>query len=375
MAGIYIHYPFCKSRCYYCDFYSVTDLKLTDLYVDALKFEMELRKHIIQDQTIETIYIGGGTPSLLSASSIKDILEHIYKTFKVSDYPEITIELNPDDVTNIYSRKLKDTGINRVSLGIQAFYNYHLRLMNRRHKVLGSLKAIEALKNAGFDNISIDLIYGLPELTLHEWEKTLRKAVNLGIQHISAYHLTYEPNTVFDTLRNKGIMIPIDDELSYQQFEMMSKYLESNNFVHYEISNFGHLGRFSQHNVNYWKGASYLGLGPSAHSFDGTSRYWNARDIGRYVRIDKKHDDINEREDLSAKDQFNEYIMTGLRTYWGIDLSVIENKYSKDLAIATERYATPYIDSDHIKKEGNKLILTRKGMFISDKIIADLFMS
>ena len=247
--------------------------------------------------------------------------------------------------------------------------------MNRRHKVLGSLKAIEALKNAGFDNISIDLIYGLPELTLHEWEKTLRKAVNLGIQHISAYHLTYEPNTVFDTLRNKGIMIPIDDELSYQQFEMMSKYLESNNFVHYEISNFGHLGRFSQHNVNYWKGASYLGLGPSAHSFDGASRYWNARDIGRYVRIDKKHDDINEREDLSAKEQFNEYIMTGLRTYWGIDLSVIENKYSKDLAIATERYATPYIDSDHLKKEGHKLILKRKGMFISDKIIADLFMS
>lgn len=373
MAGIYIHYPFCKSRCYYCDFYSTTDLKLADSYIDALKFEMDLRKGIIGDRPIETIYLGGGTPSLLSSNNIKIIIEHIHRIFQVADYPEITVELNPDDITNIYAQKLKNAGVNRVSLGVQAFYNYHLRLMNRRHKVLGSLKAIEALKNAGFDNISIDLIYGLPELTLQEWEKTLRKAVNLDIQHISAYHLTYEPNTVFSTLKNKGIMIPIDDDISFKQFEMMSEYFETNNFIHYEISNFGHIGRFSRHNVNYWKGIPYLGLGPSAHSFDGTTRYWNAPDISKYIRIDKKHDDINEHEQLSVKDHFNEYIMTGLRTYWGIDLSQIENKFSKDMALSTERHSAPYIDSNHMQKEGTKLILTKKGMFISDKIITDLF--
>lgn len=375
MAGIYIHYPFCKSRCYYCDFYSVTDSRLADSFLNALIFEIDLRQQMLEGQEVETIYLGGGTPSLLSPTSIKRILDHINNKFQVSEQPEISIELNPDDITPTYARKLKSIGINRVSLGIQAFYNYHLRLMNRRHKVLGSLKAIDALKNAGFDNISIDLIYGLPELTLTEWEKTLKKAVNLEIQHISAYHLTYEKNTVFNKLKENNILKPIDEDFSFEQFYLMSEHFESNDFIHYEISNFGHLGRFSQHNINYWKNVPYLGLGPSAHSFDGNNRYWNVSDISKYIRIDKKHDDIREKEELSAKDHFNEYIMTGLRTYWGIDLKFIEKRFSKDLAINTERHAMPYLDSEHIKKEGQKLLLTRTGMFISDKITADLFIS
>ncbi|MDA3866499.1 MAG: radical SAM family heme chaperone HemW [Salinivirgaceae bacterium] len=375
MAGIYIHYPFCKSRCYYCDFYSVTEEKLSEAFFQALLFELNLRKSMLGDAVIETIYFGGGTPSLLSAPKIGLIIEEIAKHFNIADHAEITIEANPDDVTSGYARRLHEEGVNRISLGIQSFYNYHLRLMNRRHKVLKGIKSIEIFKSAGFDNISIDLIYGLPEFTLAEWKKTLKKAVNLDIQHISAYHLTYEDNTVFSTLKKKGLLKPVDEELSYQQFMLLSEFLEANNFVHYEISNFGHLGRFSRHNINYWKNIPYLGLGPSAHSFDGKNRYWNDSNISKYIRIDKKIGDIITKEELSAKDFFNEYIMTGLRTYWGIDIDYIKEHFSEQQAISTERFATPYIDSEHIRKERNKLILTKKGMLISYKIIADLFMS
>lgn len=374
MAGIYIHYPFCKSRCYYCDFYTITDANLKEPFYKALHYEIGLRKDTLKGQTIETIYFGGGTPSLLEPARIQEVLDELKNNYKVIENPEITVELNPDDISSFYVDQLAETQVNRISLGIQAFYNYHLQLMNRRHKVYGALKAVDRLQNKGYDNISIDLIYGLPEMTMAEWEKTLQKAVSMNIQHISAYHLTYEPGTVFDKLKKAGTLIPPDEDTSHWQFSRLAEYLESNNFIHYEISNFGRLGRFSKHNISYWQNKPYLGLGPAAHSFDGNFRYWNAQDISKYIRIDKKHDDIREKEELSQTDRFNEYIMTGLRTYWGIDLNYIQSKFSEKHAADVEKKIQKYIKSEHIKSEKSKRFLTRIGMFISDKITAELFL-
>jgi oxygen-independent coproporphyrinogen-3 oxidase len=287
MSGVYIHIPFCKSRCYYCDFYTVTNLKLADEFFKAAEFEISLRKGLLDKEEVETIYFGGGTPSLFTPERIQTLINTIRANYNVIDNPEITIELNPDDITPSYVNRLKKTEVNRVSLGIQAFYNYHLQLMNRRHKVFGALKSIESLKNAGYNNISIDLIYGLPEMTTTEWEKTLNKAVSMDIQHISAYHLTYEEGTVFDKLKKNGMLIPPNDEVSYKQFSAMIDHFEKQGFVHYELSNFGRMGRFSKHNISYWQNKPYLGIGPSAHSFDGKKRYWNNPDISKYIRIDK----------------------------------------------------------------------------------------
>ncbi|WP_462281272.1 radical SAM family heme chaperone HemW [Salinivirga cyanobacteriivorans] len=373
MAGIYIHYPFCKSRCYYCDFYTITDSSLKPPFYEALLYEIGLRKDFLKQETIETIYFGGGTPSLLDPAKVNQVLETIHKHFTVADLPEITIEINPDDVSKYYAKQLKQTQVNRVSLGIQAFYNYHLRLMNRRHKVMGALKAVDILQAEGYDNISIDLIYGLPEMTKAEWEKTLNKAVKMNIQHISAYHLTYEEGTVFDKLRKNGTLIPPDEDISLWQFNTMTDFLENNDFIQYEISNFGKMGRFSKHNINYWQNKPYLGLGPAAHSFDGESRYWNISDISKYLRIERKNDDIREKEILTASDRFNEYLMTGLRTYWGIDLAHIEQHFPDKNSDELLKTIEKYIESGHIKAEGNKYYLTRKGMFISDKITAELF--
>lgn len=373
MAGIYIHIPFCKSRCYYCDFYTITNLKLADEFFKAAVFEIQLRKDLLQNQEVETIYFGGGTPSLFTPDRLQNLIDEIRTNYNVILNPEITVELNPDDITPLYVRKLKSTEVNRVSLGIQAFYNYHLQLMNRRHKIFGALKAVEMLKEEGFNNISIDLIYGLPEMTMVEWEKTLKKAVNMNIQHISAYHLTYEEGTVFDKLKKSGMLVPPDDEVSFKQFNAMVDRFEENGFVHYELSNFGRMGRFSKHNISYWQNKQYLGIGPSAHSFDGKKRYWNSPDISKYVRIDKKYDDIQNVELLTESDKFNEYIMTGLRTYWGIDLSYVSRMYGEEMAQLLEPKLISYITSGHIRREEDKFYLTRSGMFISDAVAAELF--
>jgi len=373
MAGIYVHIPFCKSRCYYCDFYTVTNLKLADSFFKALTFEISLRKKMLKNEKVETIYFGGGTPSLFTPERLQLIIDEIRSNFEIIDSPEITIELNPDDITPTYVRKLKATEINRVSLGIQAFYNYHLQLMNRRHKVFGALKSVESLKEEGFHNISIDLIYGLPEMTMVEWEKTLQKAVNMNIQHISAYHLTYEEGTVFDKLRKSGMLTPPSDEKSFIQFNTMVDHFEENGFIHYELSNFGRMGRFSKHNVSYWQNKPYLGIGPSAHSYDGKKRYWNVPDISKYIRIDKKSDDIQSEEILTETDRFNEYIMTGLRTYWGIDLNYIQRMYGQELSKAIETKLNSFVLSNHVREKEQKFYLTREGMFISDSIAAELF--
>ncbi len=374
MAGIYVHYPFCKSRCYYCDFYTLTDTHLSGSFMDALLFEIDLRKNFLSQNKIETIYFGGGTPSLLSPGQIQLILDRLYQTFPIAENPEITVELNPDDVTSLYAKKLKSTDVNRISLGIQAFYNYHLQLMNRRHKVFGALKTVDRLQEQGFDNISIDLIYGLPEMSMAEWEKTLNKAVSMNIQHISAYHLTYEKNTVFDKLKKSGMLKPPSDEFSKAQFETMIDFFEKNGFIHYEISNFGRMGRFSKHNISYWKNEPYLGLGPSAHSFDGKKRYWNVPDISRYIRIENKHDDIREEESLTDKDKFNEFLMTGLRTYWGVDSRTIRKEFGEAIGEEFEKQIQSFVTSGHVNQKGTNYYLTRSGMFISDTVISGLFL-
>lgn len=373
MAGLYLHYPFCKSRCYYCDFFSVTNTKLAGSFLEALYYEITLRKNFLAGHTIDTIYLGGGTPSLLNPEKLQVILDKIYENFHVADFCEITLEINPDDITASFLNKLIHTDVNRISLGIQAFYNYYLQLMNRRHKIYEALKALESLQNKGYDNISIDLIYGLPEMTIEEWEKTLYKTIKLNIQHISAYHLTYEKNTVFDTLRKKGMLRSIADNESYKQFDMMVEVLSKHDFIHYEISNFGRLGRFSRHNISYWKNIPYLGLGPAAHSYDGQNRYWNIADLNSYLNIASNKDKILQKEELSTRDMFNEYIMTGLRTYWGIDTTYIQKQFPANFAQRTIQQITPYIDSGHVHQKGDKYYLSRKGMFISDNIITELF--
>jgi oxygen-independent coproporphyrinogen-3 oxidase len=348
-------------------------LKLADEFFNALIFEISLRKDLFSSTQIETIYFGGGTPSLFSPERLQQLIEQIEENYNLSENAEITIELNPDDVTHTFVNKLKKTKINRVSLGIQAFYNYHLQLMNRRHKVFGALKSVESLKEMGYNNISIDLIYGLPEMTMAEWEKSLNKAVNMDIQHISAYHLTYEEGTVFDKLKKSGMLVPPDDEISYKQFNAMIDHFEQNGFIHYELSNFGRMGRFSKHNMNYWQNEPYLGFGPSAHSFDGKRRFWNIPDISRYLRIEKKRDDIQKEEVLSESDRFNEYIMTGLRTYWGIDLNYVQRIFGEETASILLSKIKSFVESGHIRNEDDKYFLTRSGMFISDTIAAELF--
>src|SRR5450759_3885536 len=374
MAGIYIHIPFCKKLCYYCDFYHVITSEKNSVFVDALLKETALRKDYLEDETVSTIYIGGGTPSVFSIKELSDILNQINKFFRVEENCEITIELNPDDVNQDYMEGLKKLNINRISLGVQSWRDSDLKMLNRRHNSEQAAAALTEVFNAGFNNVTIDLIYGIPGMTVKEWSSNLDKAFSFDIKHLSAYHLTIEPGTVFGKMQEKGHFTEIDEDESNAQFNTLIEKAEAAGFIHYEISNFGKPGYFSKHNSNYWKQVNYLGLGPSAHSFNGYSRQWNIRNLNGYIKSINSGKSFFEKEELDTKARFNEYIMTSLRTMWGIDLEYIETTFEKEGYDYVVNLSGKFKNYGLMKQEKNSLVLTNQGKMISDNIISEFMM-
>jgi len=372
MSGIYIHIPFCKQACHYCDFHFSTSLKKKDQLVFALVKELELRKDEFENQTLDTIYFGGGTPSLLSIDQLDLLIDSIHKNYKVSSKPEITLEANPDDLSLDNIKILSQSTINRLSIGVQSFFETDLKLMNRAHNADEAKQCLEEATKY-FDNISIDLIYGIPGLTHDNWIQNIETALSFNIPHISSYALTVEPKTALASFIKKGIMEPVDDDLSQEQFHILIEKLDSKGFVHYELSNFGKPDYFSKNNSAYWQGKSYLGIGPSAHSFNGKERSWNIRNNVKYIKAIEEGILPIEVETLSKTDKYNEYVMTGLRTIWGVSLKKVEY----DFGIMFKKYlleqAQKHIEQDLLYLENDKLLVTKKGKFLSDGIASDLF--
>lgn len=390
MAGIYIHIPFCKTRCIYCDFYSTIRDDLRDRYVAALCRELELRKDYLRGETVKTIYLGGGTPSQLTGDHLQRIFRTIDRIYGLSQTEEITLEANPDDLTPAYVAMLRrDTPVNRVSMGIQTFDDEMLRLLHRRHDARTAIEAVSRLREMGFDNLSIDLIYGLPGETDRRWETDLDQAVALGVEHISAYHLTYEEGTPLHRLLEQHTVHEVEEEASVRFFTTLIDRLSAAGYDHYEISNFCLPGRLSQHNSAYWTGTPYLGLGPSAHSFDGDTRQWNVRSLTRYIKILEKADLPEERDLLRERDmseetplfeietldtptRYNEYVMTGLRTRRGISLGEIEERFGRCFSDYCGQEIGRFVRKGLVETCEARIRLTRAGIFISDGIISDL---
>jgi oxygen-independent coproporphyrinogen-3 oxidase len=364
MAGIYVHIPFCKKRCVYCDFFSSTDEDEKAGYVDALCEELREREDYLQGQSIDTIYFGGGTPTQLRA---KDF-DKIFKAIALKKPPfEITLEANPDDITPAYLQSIQHLPFNRVSLGIQSFNDKELKCLNRRHDAASALTAVRLLQENGFDNVSIDLMYGLPGQTPEIWEANLRQAIDLNVQHISAYHLIYEENTPLFSLLERGVITPIDEDTSVQLFEILIDTLTSAGFEHYEISNFAQPGYRSRHNSSYWTGAHYLGIGASAHSYNGFSRQWNAKVAGAaYKSFD------SEMEIIDEQTAYSDFIITRLRMMEGISLPELHARFGEEKKTWCLQQAQRYLDGQMLEISGDHLRLTRKGIFISDGIMRDL---
>ena len=375
MAGIYIHIPFCKKLCFYCDFYRVLAPEDKFSLIEAISKESELRKDYLDQEVVSTIYIGGGTPSVLSVGELQIILNQIHKNYKIDSDCEITIELNPDDVDAEFLKGIRKLNINRVSLGIQSWRDQDLIMLNRRHDSAQAEKALKNIIDQGFDNVTIDLIYGIPGMSLHSWAENLDKSLAYDIKHISAYHLTIEPGTVFGKMKKKGVLKEVDEEESTGHFNILIEKTGAAGFIHYEISNFGKEGYFSRHNTNYWKQVSYLGLGPSAHSFNKYSRQWNIRDLKKYINGVKNNKQFFEKEELDVRTRFNEYIMTSLRTMWGIDLDFVEKAFEKEGFDYIINLAGKFIEYGLMKQDKKSLILTNQGKMISDNIISEFIMT
>ncbi|MCF6185022.1 MAG: radical SAM family heme chaperone HemW [Bacteroidales bacterium] len=348
-------------------------LQYKEEYLQTLKKELELRKNYLQNKPVETIYLGGGTPSLLTEKEINEIFEKIYKTYKITEKPEITTEANPDDLSNSYLKALKCTPINRLSIGIQSFFDDDLQIMNRRHTAEQSISAIKKVQDLGFSNISGDLIYGLPGMSSEKWRKNLNYFFELKIPHLSAYHLTYEPNTVFLKKLNSGKIKEIPEEESLNQFKILQKEAKKKNFIQYETSNFGEKGFFSKHNTSYWQQKHYLGIGASAHSYNGNSRQFNIKNIKEYIKRIRENSNYFEKEILSAKDKYNDYIITQLRTMWGVDINFVKKNTGEKFAEFLINKAQKHLKNGNLTEKQNVLYITEKGKFIEDFIIEDLF--
>lgn len=374
MAGIYIHIPFCKKLCSYCDFYHILSQPDNKQYIDALNREAILRRDYLGTQSVSTIYIGGGTPSVLQPGEIKSILDNITANFRVEADPEVTIEVNPDDINDEFLEGLKKTITNRISIGIQSWRDEDLKFMNRRHTASVAATALEKILGAGYENVTIDLIYGIPGMKTADWASSLDISFSYNIKHLSAYHLTIEPGTMLGKMKEKGVLSEIDEDSSTSQFHTLIEKAESAGFIHYEISNFGLPGFLSVHNSNYWKQVSYLGLGPSAHSFNGYSRQWNIRDVKKYIKAVDSGSLIFDKEELDRKTRFNEYIMTSLRTMWGISLDYVEEVFDKEGYDYIKNLSGKFIDYGLMKQEKQTLVLTNQGMMISDNIISELML-
>jgi oxygen-independent coproporphyrinogen-3 oxidase len=374
MAGIYIHIPFCKKLCFYCDFYHVITPENNSLFMEALLKEASCRKEYVGDETISTIYLGGGTPSVFAVKDLEIILTHLRKLFRIEDICEISIELNPDDVNPDYLKGLKRIGINRISLGVQSWRDKDLKMLNRRHDSAQAAVALRDTIAEGFENVTIDLIYGIPGMSAEEWKSNLDFTFSFKIKHLSAYHLTIEKGTVFGKMKEKGLLTEIEEEESVALFNILIEKAEEAGFIHYEISNFGKSGYFSVHNSNYWKKVNYLGLGPSAHSFNGYSRQWNVSDLKGYIRRINSGNSFYESEELDTKARFNEYIMTSLRTMWGIDLDYVEKMFEKEGYDYVVNLAGKYMSYGLMKQDKKNLVLTNQGKLISDNIISEFML-
>lgn len=370
--GLYIHIPFCKQACHYCDFHFSTSLKKKDQLVNALCDEIILRKDEIPG-VLQTIYFGGGTPSLLSADELDKIFSTIDTHFDVAPNAEVTLEANPDDLTEEKLKMLSESRINRLSIGVQSFFEEDLKLMNRAHNSDEAVRCLELAKSY-FDNISIDLIYGMPDMSNERWRENLQRALDLDIPHISSYALTVEPNTALQKFIEKGVVKPVDDAVAQEHFEILIDTMQQAGFENYEFSNFGKPGYFSQNNTAYWTGKSYLGIGPSAHSYDGNTRSWNINNNPKYIKSIEAGELPVERETLSVTDKYNEYVMTGLRTIWGISLSKIEESFGLKFKEYALQQAQKHLEEHLLFRDGDRILVTKKGKFLSDGLASDLFL-
>lgn len=372
MAGIYIHIPFCKKRCIYCDFYSTTQSAMKEIYMDALGEELKIRKDYIQGEKIKTIYLGGGTPTQISFDKLNTLFKIIYSEFIVVSEAEITIEANPDDLTLEYISSLRNLPFNRISIGIQTFQERILKIINRRHTARQAIKAYEDCRNAGFDNISIDLIYGLPGESLTDWKEDVEKAIALKPEHLSAYSLIYEEGTELWNLREKHAIEEADESLSLRMFNYLIDKMNAAGYEHYEISNFCQPGKYSKHNSSYWTGEKYLGCGPSAHSYNGKTRQWNVASLNKYMKGIKERTPIFELETLNEAMRYNDYIITRLRTSWGMNLDKLMEIFGRKFYDYCLKMARNHIEQGTLEIKDGIMKLTRKGIFISDGIMSDL---
>ena len=393
MASLYLHVPFCKTRCAYCDFYSQTQFLYINVYIKALVNELELQKNYLDGEVIETIYWGGGTPSLLQPDDFGMVFNAINRFYDTSSCAEITLEVNPDDMTEVYLAALRKLPFNRISLGVQSFNDNDLRLLNRRHTADQAFNAINLCQKAGYSNLSIDLIYGLPGQTLPMWEDNLNKALSLQIPHLSAYHLSYEEGTVMHQQLNAGMIRPVDEETSILLFDRLIDKLTEAGYLHYEISNFCKPGCFSRHNTAYWTDRKYLGVGPAAHSYNHHSRQWNIASLPDYIdginkevqgskcKVEtgrapslqmRQTPKLFEKELINDKTRYNEYIMTRLRTMWGIHPASFLEIFDREHLDYLLQQAKPYVQNGMMEQDDNKLYITGKGLFVADGIIRDL---
>lgn len=373
MAGIYIHIPFCSSRCIYCGFFSTTNLNQRERYTAALCKELKMRCKELQEEKISTIYFGGGTPSLLSQHQLKQIFNTIEDSFNISEVQEITLECNPDDISDTFLNSLKDLPINRISMGIQSFNDATLHFLRRRHNSLQAINAVKKCKDAGYNNISIDLIYGIPGQNSKIFKSDIETAVSLDVTHISSYHLSYEEDTpIWQMLIDKKID-SIDEEESVRMYDILCNTLKENDFNHYEISNFAKKGFESKHNSSYWNGVSYLGVGAGAHSFDIDTRKWNPDNLSIYIEGIELGHTVYEEEYLTLADKHNEAIMLGLRKQEGISLSNFKNSFGEELYNLLLFNTETHINSGTLIKERDRIHFSERGLFISDNIVSSLF--
>ena len=372
MAGIYIHVPFCKTRCAYCDFYSTTLQELKPRYVEAVCQELTMRHKYLQDEDIRTIYFGGGTPSQLVWEDFKKLFASIDNVYGMKGCVEITLEANPDDLTEEYVKMLATLPFNRISMGIQSFHEPTIQLIGRRHTATQAVEAVHRCQNYGFQNISIDLIYGLPGETPEQWKQDLQIAFSLDVQHISAYHLTYEQGTRLWQMLQRKEITEVDEDTSVELFRILCEQMQQAGFEHYEISNFARPGYRSHHNSAYWHEVPYLGCGPGAHSFDGKSREWNVASLANYILAIEHGLRDFEQEELDIDTRYNEFVMTRLRTCEGLNLNDVKQKFGKPYYDHCLHLASPYLLQGLLEQKEDALKLTPKGIFVSDDIISDL---
>ena len=372
MAGIYIHIPFCKKRCIYCDFYSTTDNRLTESYIGALENELSARIDEIGIDNVSTIYIGGGTPSQLTIQQLSRLIASIKNIINFEKVLEFTIEVNPDDVNFEYMQACRTLGINRVSMGIQSFVDAELEIINRRHNSAQAVEAVKIMRSADFENISIDLIYGLPLQTLDSWRYSVAEAIKLDVPHISCYNLSYEEDTLLYKKRELGEIIECSEENCITMYEVLTENLKEAGYLHYEISNYCKPDSFSRHNSNYWNLTPYLGLGASAHSYDGKVRRYNPNSIHEYMKKVEECGIAYEEDDETEWEKYNEYIMIGLRTMWGVSLSNLEEMFSNELYNHFIAESRRFIISGELKEENGAVVLTEKGIMLTDYVVCSL---